>query len=335
MNKKLLVLVPMPEDQVRYIISAANAADSPQGNTWSYEYHPAGLSGEQLTDALQNVQAVLGEPDVDALIAAVQSGSYPEIVQMTWAGTDKYTCSTIPFPHEVALCNAVGAFGHIISQYVLGQILSIMQNLPGYRANQPACQWKDLGPVASLDGATVLVFGSGDIGGHIARRLQGFDAQVVGVCRDTSHARPYFDQLCTLDQAQDWLPKADVAVGAIPNSPQTAGWLDRRRIGMMKPGAILVNVGRGNFVDCLALDQALKAGILRGAALDVTNPEPLPEDHPLWSEPRCLITPHISGGSFGRHLGTELRIRDIAADNLRAHILGEPLRTPVFTQEQQ
>ena len=78
MNKKLLVLVPMPEDQVRYIISAANAADSPQGNTWSYEYHPAGLSGEQLTDALQNVQAVLGAPDVDPLNAAVHSVSYPD-----------------------------------------------------------------------------------------------------------------------------------------------------------------------------------------------------------------------------------------------------------------
>ena len=97
----------------------------------------------------------------------------------------------------------------------------------------------------------------------------------------------------------------------------------------MRPGAVLVNVGRGNFVDCDALADVLAAGAIRGAALDVTSPEPLPADHPLWAEPRCVITPHVSGGSFGRHRQTEDNICAICCDNLRALRTGAALRNLV------
>ncbi|MDD6602350.1 NAD(P)-dependent oxidoreductase, partial [Parafannyhessea umbonata] len=157
----------------------------------------------------------------------------------------------------------------------------------------------------------------------------GFDCTVTGVCRETSRPRPGFDRLVTLDAAAAELPGADVVVGALPNNDATAGWLDARRLRTMRPGAVLVNVGRGNFVDCDALAGVLAAGGIRGAALDVTSPEPLPADHPLWAEPRCVITPHVSGGSFGRHRQTEDNICAICCDNLRALRTGAALRNLV------
>lgn len=245
---------------------------------------------------------------------------------MTWAGTDKYTRSDVAFPAGVSLCCAVGGFGQLISQYVMAQALGLMQNLPAYRDEQRLHRWRDLGPVGSLDGARVLVFGAGNIGGWVARRLHGFDCEVTGVCRDASRPRPGFDRLVTLDAAEGELARADVVVGALPNNDATTGWLDGRRLRLMAPGAVLVNVGRGNFVDCDALAGVLAAGGIRGAALDVTSPEPLPADHPLWAEPRCAITPHVSGGSFGRHRQTEDNICAICCDNLRALRTGAALR---------
>ena len=314
-TNNLLVLVPFNEDHIARLQEAA-------GPGWRIEQHPQGLPNDKLESALKRADAVIGEPDPRVLYA---EGAHLKLVQMTWAGTDKYTRSGLPFPDGVPLCSAVGGFGHIISQYVVAQTLSIMQNLPGYRAQQLAGVWADRGPVASLEGANVLVFGAGDIGGHIAKRMSGFDAHVTGVCRNAAEPRPWFGRLATLEGAETLLPEADVVACCIPNTDETAHYLDERRLRLMKAEAVLVNVGRGNFVDNLALARVLAEGHLRGAALDVTDPEPLPSGHPLWHEPRCTITPHVSGGSFGRHPGTENRICDICCENLRRLNVGEPL----------
>ena len=108
----------------------------------------------------------------------------------------------------------------------------------------------------SIEGATVLIFGAGDIGGHCAKRFAGFDAHIIGVCQNTAEPRPYFDQLCTLEEAEGFIPQADVIIGCIPNSNATAGYFDTRRLALCKPSAVLVNVGRGNFVNNIALEQA-------------------------------------------------------------------------------
>lgn len=322
---RLLVLVPFCDEHLDRLRSAAGAG-------WEFELHRPRrrdaedsnpdkgdvLPHEQLVEALVRSDVVIGNPDPQALREAVARGSNLRLVQLCSAGTDAYTQGEQAFPAELQLCSAVGAFGQIISQYVVAQILSLMQNLAAYRDQQHSELWKDLGPVESLDGGRVLIFGAGGIGGAVARRLAGFDCQVVGVCRSVDRPRQDFDKLVTLEDAEEELEHADVVVGALPNTLATKKWLNAQRISRMKSGAILVNVGRGNFVDGNALLWALHEGALRGAALDVSDPEPLPADHGLWHEPRCVITPHVSGGSFGRHRQTEDNIFAICCENVRA-----------------
>ncbi len=316
---QLLIMAPFRPHHVERIREAAGAG-------WELVTLPQDARLDEVRRALSTAQAVIGGPK-PALLGESKTLRW---VQLTSAGSDPYTQGPTPFPVGVRLTNASGAFGVAISQYVLGQILALYQNLPGYWSQQQRREWADRGPIASLDGATVLIFGAGNLGGETARRLQGFDTRTVGVCRDASKPRPYFHTLCTLTEAEDWLPKADVVVGCLPYNGETCRYLNRWRLELMKPGAVLVNVGRGNFVDCDALAEVLSRGWLRGAALDVTDPEPLPKDHPLWGAENCLITPHVSGGSFGRLDTIENIICDICCENLRRWNAGEPLKNVVY-----
>lgn len=276
----------------------------------------------EMRSALAQADAVIGEPAPELLA----EGTPVRWVQMTWAGTDLYTRSSVPFPANTRLTNVAGkAFGHIISQFVVGQVVALAQNFPAYARQQERELWAGAGPVMSLEGARVLIFGAGDLGGLTAKRFQGFDVHCVGVCRSTSSPRPYFERLVTLDEAEAELADADVVVNCLPNTPQTTHWLNERRLRLIPEGAIVANVGRGNFIDCDALARVLASGHLRGAALDVTDPEPLPAGHPLWQEPRCFITPHQAGGSFGKCDGTEERICEICCENLRRFVAGEEL----------
>lgn len=285
------------------------------------------LDGEEMRELLQQADVVIGEP-APALLA---EGTPVRWVQMTWAGTDLYTRGKVPFPPNARLTNVAGiAFGHIISQFVVGQVIAIAQNFPAYVRQQEREEWAGVGAVASLEGTRVLILGAGDLGGLTAKRLSGFDCHCTGVCRNVDAQRPYFEELVTLDAAEELLPLSDVIINCLPNTDETMGWLDERRLLLMKKGAILANVGRGNFVDCDALVRVLAQGHLRGAALDVTDPEPLPKGHPLWQEPRCFITPHQAGGSFGKSAGTEERICQVACTNLRHFVSGEPLEHVVI-----
>lgn len=313
-NPRVLIIVPFRERHMAALRAAAPTA------RFTQVVKP---DRDELRALLQKADVVVGEP-APALLA---EGTPVRWVQMTWAGTDLYTRGRIPFPEGMRLTNVAGtAYGHTISQYIMGQVLSLMQNLPTYVRQQEREVWQDVGKVASLEGARILVFGTGDIGRCTARRLAGFDTgRVVGVCRDTSKPRAGFDELVQLDDAERCLAEANVVINCLPNTPETAGYLDERRLRLMRDDAILVNVGRGNFVDCAALARVLADGHLRGAALDVTEPEPLPAGHPLWQEPRCVITPHASGGAFGKSEGTEDRICSVTCENLRRFVAGEPL----------
>ena len=316
----VLVTVPFKEHHMARIREAAG----PGAEVQQLLFDRKSPDQRKLRDALQTAEVVIGEPPLRMLLAEDLPVKW---VQMTWAGTDMYTAARVPFPENIALtCVAGGAYGHIISQYVVGQVLAFSQNLIDYTRQQSSEMWKDLGPNMSLEGANVLIFGAGDIGTHVAKRLQGFDvARIIGVCRDTSEPRPYFDELVTLTTAEMHLPGADVVVCCMPQTDSTVRYFNERRLSRMKKGAILVNVGRGNFIDCDALYRVLGTGLLRGAALDVTDPEPLPLHHPLWRHPQCAITPHISGGAFGHSDGTEERICQMCCENLEHYRKGEPL----------
>lgn len=310
--KKILVLAPFSAAQKRLLEEAAPG--------YAFLYAQAGDAlSPSLTDG---VEIIIGEPE-HSVIAAAPALKW---VQMTWAGTDKYTApSAKPFPQNIALTNASGAFGPIMSEYALGAVLSLYHRFPAYLRRQQRARWADAGAERSVCGKQVLIFGAGDVGRNTAGRFSALGAHVAGVRRRTAEIPAGFERIVPLDAAEAELPGADIVINCLPNSASTAGYLSERRLSLLKPDAVLVNMGRGSFIDTDAL--ARRLALLPGfsAALDVTDPEPLPEEHPLWKMENVILTPHVAGPSFGHCPDTEERICRICCDNLRFWQSGQPL----------
>jgi phosphoglycerate dehydrogenase-like enzyme len=206
------------------------------------------------------------------------------LVQLTSAGAERFVGR---LPEGVVLCNARGAHTPATAEWVLAATLAAQRGLPDLVRAQDAHRWEP-GTRRSLVGARVLVVGAGDIGRTVARMLAGFDAEVTFVARTAR------DGVHSTDELPQLLPSADVVVLLVPVTPETTGLVDAAFLAAMPDGALLVNAARGVVVDTDALLAELARGRLR-AALDVTEPEPLPEDHPLWSAPGLLLTPHVGG----------------------------------------
>lgn len=242
----------------------------------------------------------------------------------TWsAGVDPYLAPGA-LQEGVLLTSAVGAYGQSVSEVMLSSLLSLMKRLPTYRDNQRAHRWADAGKVKTLRGGTVLLLGTGDIGCHLAELVKALGARTVGLNRHPEKPLPHFDELRHISELDALLPQADVVAMSLPGTAETIHIMNARRLALMRPDAILLNAGRGSAVDCLALAEALRSGKLWGAALDVTEPEPLPPDHPLWDCEALILTPHVAGGD--RLPCIVPNIVDIALDNLRRYYNGEPLR---------
>jgi phosphoglycerate dehydrogenase-like enzyme len=237
-----------------------------------------------------------GPPSGDAARAQVwvPGGALPDgllealprlrLVQLTSAGAERFIGR---LPEGVVLCNARGAHTPATAEWVLAATLAAQRGLPDLVRAQDAHRWEP-GTRRSLVGARVLVVGAGDIGRTVARMLAGFDAEVTFVARTAR------DGVHSTDELPQLLPSADVVVLLVPVTPETTGLVDAAFLAAMPDGALLVNAARGVVVDTDALLAELARGRLR-AALDVTEPEPLPEDHPLWSAPGLLLTPHVGG----------------------------------------
>lgn len=184
-------------------------------------------------------------------------------------------------------------------------------------------------------GSRVLCVGMGDIGSNFARRAHALGAEVVGVRRTVGPDTPCPDYCVRVVAQSDLdkeLPEADLVALSLPGTRETTNLFDARRIALCKPGAILLNVGRGTVVDGEALAAAVHSGQLFGAAVDVTDPEPLPPDHPLWAEPNVIITPHVSGGFSLPQ--TVQNIVDIFIHNLKRYAAGQPLDNQVSRSRQ-
>lgn len=251
---------------------------------------------------------------------------YPRLewVQTWSAGVDRYVAEGA-LPDGVRVTSASGAYGQSVSEHLFALMWALMRHLPAYRDQQRLGRWHDLGRAMSPAGANVLVIGTGDIGSHFARLATAVGAHVVGVRRHAAVARlvPGFAEIHGVDELDALLPSADVVVSIVPSTPQTHHLIGAGRLALMKPTAILLNAGRGDAIDPDALLEALHAERIAGAGLDVTEPEPLPADHPLWREPRCIITPHVAGGM---HLETtERRIIAIALENVANYVAGREL----------
>lgn len=209
--------------------------------------------------------------------------------------------------------------GPPIADFVLRAALDHLQDAGRWRAAAAARRWE---PHEFVEMASTrwLVVGLGTIGAEIAIRARACGAHVTGVRRSPTGDEPV-DAMISPDQLDELLPDADVVVLATPSSPTTDGLVGRAFLALMKPTALLVNIGRGALVDEPALLEALDDGRLARAVLDVTGTEPLPDDDPLWDHPQVVITPHSSALGDGRHR----RAAEVFADNLRRYVAGEPL----------
>lgn len=269
--------------------------------------------------------------DADVIIGNIPPELLPAATNLRWlqlntAGADAF-CKKGVLKDDVLLTNATGAYGLALSEHLLAQLLAMMKKLYPYYDNQKKAIWHDEGQVTSIENATVLILGIGDIGRAFARRVKALGAYVIGVRRRTGSKPVGIDELGTLKNLDSLLARADVVVSILPSTAATTGLFDKGRFAAMKKGAYFLNIGRGNAVVTNDLIEAMRAGHLAGAALDVTDPEPLPESHPLWQTPGVYITPHISGDD---HLpATQDRIVQIAARNLAAFLKGEPLENLV------
>ena len=243
-----------------------------------------------------NIEIVFGEPE-HSTIHFMKNLRW---IQMTWAGANKYT-SAPDFPDNIILTSASGAYGCVISEYIISGILALYKNLFSYRTQMKSGGWNQIKGDGTLEGKRVLILGTGNIGQETAKKLRCFGAYTVGICRTPSNKHLYFDEIYTIDSVDTQLQSADVVIIALPGTAETVGMFDAERINKMKANAILVNVGRGFVVNTDELTNALQKGLLRGAVLDVTDPEPLPEKHPLRYMENVLLTPHISGISWGEN----------------------------------
>lgn len=215
-------------------------------------------------------------------------------VHLSSAGTDGYMHL---LDRGIILTNGTGAYNDSIAEFMLAMTGALCIGLPGYARNQQSGVWKRNGWAKTILGSTVVVLGCGGIGTAYAKRMHDLGAYVIGVRRNPTESLPAgVDEMVTMEQADAVLPRADIVAMIMPNTPETVGFMDRRRVELLKDGALLVNCGRGNALDHEALYDALVSGKLDGAAMDVAYVEPLPADDKLWSAPNLLITPHVAGG---------------------------------------
>ena len=236
-----------------------------------------------------------------------------ELFACTFAGTDHVPVETL-VDHGVTVTNAGGIHAPGIAEQTIGNMLVFARRLhEGWRRKSNA-EWRHFQSY-EFTGSTVTVIGLGSIGQHVVERLEGFDVETIGVRYTPSKGGPT-DEVVGFDEdaIHDAFARSDYVVVACPLNDLTSGLIGEAELATLPPHAVVVNAARGGIVDTDALVSALQSSGIRGAALDVTDPEPLPADHPLWDLENCLITPH-TGGHTPKHWE---RLADILADNVAA-----------------
>ncbi|MFE0878187.1 2-hydroxyacid dehydrogenase [Streptomyces smyrnaeus] len=221
-------------------------------------------------------------------------------------------------PEGVALHNGRGLHDSSTAEHALGLVLAAQRDLPQWVADQHAGRWEPHF-TRSLADCKVAVIGYGSIGAAVEKRLLACEAEVVRVAR---RARPA-EGVHPAEDLVRLLPDVDIAVLVLPETPATVGLLGKEELAALPDGALVVNVGRGRTLDTEALLAEVRNGRLR-AALDVTDPEPLPADHPLRTAPGVLITPHVAGGSAS----FRPRAERLVVDQVHHFAAGAPLRNP-------
>ena len=213
----------------------------------------------------------------------------------SYAGVDPYCKDPGLFANPDCLLTNSNCYGVTIAEHVVMVLLMLLRRMPEYEEVVRSRGWSNQLPIRSIRDNTFTILGTGDIGVNVADRLRGMGAaRITGLSR-SGRAREGFDEVLPIARLDEALPQARNLIMALPGTAETYHILNRARIALLPRGAYVVNVGRGAAVEQEPLAEALNAGRLGGAALDVMDPEPLPGDHPLWTARNIILTPHVSG----------------------------------------
>jgi phosphoglycerate dehydrogenase-like enzyme len=326
---KLLVFPPIEAERLSQVIEAARPMS--------------------VVNALSEAEALEHIVEADAFFGKITPPLLDRARRLRWvqaptASLEHYLFDAL-VEHPCSLSNMRGLFSDVMADHVMGFVLSFARNLHLYRDRQRERRWEPVGgeigrsdfvagpafvsPIdrrhLHLSDCTLGVVGVGSIGSEICRRAAAFGIRILGVdprCREVPGLSV---EIWPTDRLLELLQTSDFVVIAAPHTPETYKLFRRDKFDAMKPSAYLINVGRGAIVDLADLVDALKAGRIAGAALDVFETEPLPSDSPLWSMPNVIITPHVAAASThiaGRHLQTLL-------DNVRRFAAGQEPATLV------
>lgn len=319
LNLDRTVTLPAPSGDLHLMVPFPDAADSlasvraPAGGELVVRvYDGEGELPEGADRTEVWIPPFLPRSDLGELVARLPK---LKLVQLLTAGVEVFAGR---LPEEIVLCNARGAPSPATAEWCVGVLLSLYRSFPRFAAAQAEGRW-DYTFTEELGGKRVLIVGAGDVADTLARQLAGFDVEITLVAR---RAR---DGVAGVEQLPDLLPVADAVVLLVPLTEQTRGLVDADFLARMPDGAVLVNAARGGVVVTDDLVDALRSGRLR-AALDVTDPEPLPAGHPLWQAPNLLLTPHVAGSVPS----TGERAVRIVRDQLARYVAGEPLTNVVF-----
>lgn len=253
-------------------------------------------------------EVVLADPH---LVSALDLGGV-RWIQSTWAGVDTIDWSQVP--ESVMVTSLPGVFGPQMAEFVFSYLLGRSQRVPERFATK---SWDETLPKV-IAGSRLGVLGAGSIGVAIAGVGRAFGMEVVG-CRRSAASHPMFDSIYSTVDVEVFAAGLDHLVAVLPATRETLGLIDRRILGLLNPGANFINVGRGSTVVLADVVDATRSGQLGLAVLDVTEPEPLPPDHPAWSVPHVVITGHTAA-----HSRPEDIVRFLV-DNLARFDHGEPL----------
>ena len=272
-----------PTETLHVLVPSRSLAAAAQGVSPRIRAHRVGPRTETLSAeaARSQVWVPAGSSIPEGLLEQLPD---LRLVQLMFAGAESFVGR---LPEGVVLCNARGAHTPSTAEWAVAATLAAQRGIPHFVREQAAGRWSP-GTRHSVVGSRVLVIGAGDIGRRIGRMLAGFDVRLTYVART---ARP---GVRSTQDLPELLPAADVVILILPVTEETAGMVDAEFLAAMADDALLVNAARGAIVDTDALLAELQAGRLR-AALDVTDPEPLPAGHALWEAPGLLLTPHVGG----------------------------------------
>ena len=309
--KKILVLLPYDDASKEKLISAI-------GKKAEISFINRKENREEYLSALKEANLVIGEvPNAD-----FEYCENLEMLQSSSSGVNYYIDGG-KFPKNAKLCCMTGCYGNIIAEHLLAMLLSICRRLPEYRDKQNEQNWGIVKYDKQLAESTLLILGAGDIGTTLAKWMRPMVGKIIGIRRTTREYPDCYDEMVTLDKLDEKLPEADFTVCILPHTPETAGLLDERRLRLMKKDSVLINGGRGSLIDQEALIKVISEGWFYGVGLDVTTPEPLPKDHPLWNQSRLIITPHSAGNSADVKSPLEQKIREFILKNTLRWLNGE------------